>query len=71
MAGYELIGALKSSQQSGVSGQNIELCEITFTAKKDFKLDDIGITISEICVVTPADLDDYSEVTGWTLRFTV
>jgi hypothetical protein len=71
MAGYELIGALNSNQQNGVTGQNIEVCEITFTAKKNFKLTDIGITISEICVVTPADLDDYSTVTGWTLRFAI
>ena len=69
--GYELIGGLNSSQLVGVSGQNIDVCEISFTAKEDMKLADIGVTISEIYVVSPTDVTDFRQVTGWTLKITV
>jgi len=69
MEGYELIGATMIGDESGVSGQNIVVCEITFTAKIDGSLDDFNISITDVNVVTSSGLDlDYIEgVEGWEL----
>ena len=64
MEGYELVGATMIGEKSGVFGQDKQICEMVFTVKKDGTLTDLGISISDINVVT-SELQYVEGVDGW------
>lgn len=62
--GYQLIGATMIGDQTGVSGENVVICEMEFTTLKDCVLTDSALGISNINVVSPA-LEYDEDVSGW------
>ena len=67
MEGYELVGATMTGIRGGVSGRDVVVCEIVFTAKEDSALSDLGISISDISLVT-SDLEFIEDIEGWQLE---
>jgi len=67
MEGYELVGATMTGARSGVSGRDIVVCEIVFALKEDSTLSDLGVSISDISLVT-SELEYIEGIEGWQLR---
>ena len=66
LEGYEFVGGTMTGSSKGISGVDVVVCELQFAARKGFTPDDVGITLSNIGVVT-SKASDIEEVTGWTL----
>ena len=62
--GYVLIGATMIGDKSGVSGKNIPVCQIIFTANMDGKLSDFSLTMEGINVVK-SDLAYEENLSEW------
>ena len=67
MEGYELVGGTMTGQKDGVSGKDIVVCELMFSAKEDSTLLDLGVSISDISLVT-SGLESIEGVEDWQLE---
>lgn len=63
--GFELVGATMVGDKEGVSGTNMVLCEMIFTAKKDGVISDFACSLSDVSIVKP-DMEYLEDVEGWT-----
>lgn len=67
---YELVGATMIGEASGASGQDMAVCEMIFTAKKDGALSDYGLALQNVNVVD-SNLEYVENIEGWYCTFSV
>ncbi len=65
--GCQLIGATMIGEQKGISGDNVAICQMKFTALKDCVLSDSALGISKISVVS-SGLEYDEDVSGWSCK---
>jgi Cohesin domain. len=65
--GYQQIGATMVGEQSGVSGKNLVVCKMEFSAPKDCTITDSTLGISKTGVVSSALKFD-EDVSGWSCK---
>jgi hypothetical protein len=68
--GYQLVGATLIGEQPGITGNNLNVCEISFTALRDVVISESNLFMSDVGVVS-SDLTLVTDIPNWDYKVTI